>query len=129
MSTTKTDAEKNLNEFLASHGREGFLELFLTNYLFELVMYYLHSKKSKPAVQEDTSYRFYIYGKDRVYPAEKIDTFNRELKVECRKKAAAIVAFIKQKELLGKLEQDILQDPNIMQQIVDAFGSMVAPHG
>jgi len=129
MSATKEDAERNLNEFLQMHGRKGFLKLFVTNYLFELVMYYLHSEKSEPAVQEDTGYRFYVDGKDRVYPAQKIDTFKKELKIECGKKAETIVAFIKEKGLLERLEDEILEDPNVAQQIVDAFESMVVPRG
>jgi len=126
MSATKEDAEKNLKEFLKEHGREGLLELFLTNYLFELVMYYLHSEKNKPAVNDDTGYRFYVDGRDRVYPAEKIETFKRELKAECQKKAVAIVTIIKEKELLDKLEREILEDPHIAQLASAAFQSMVA---
>ncbi|HXQ91951.1 MAG TPA: hypothetical protein VN739_03025 [Nitrososphaerales archaeon] len=126
MSATKEDAEKNLKAFLKEHGREGLLELFLTNYLFELVMYYLHSEKNKPAVNDDTAYRFYVDGRDRVYPAEKIEAFKRELRTECRKKAVAIVTIIKEKELLDKLEREILEDPQIAQLASAAFQSMVS---
>lgn len=50
MTTSKADAERNLKEFLDKYGREGFLRLLLTNYLFELAMYYLHTDKN-PAAQ------------------------------------------------------------------------------
>ena len=54
---TEPQAEQNIKEFLEKYGKEGFLELFFTNYLYELSEYYLHSKGKKG---EDAGLLFYV---------------------------------------------------------------------
>ena len=127
MSLSKADAEKNLNEFVASHGTDGFVELFLTNYLFELVMYYLQTERS--VAKESTGYRFYVDGRDRVYPAESIEAFKGELRHQCRKKATAIVGVIKNKGLIDRLGQEIVLDREVAQLLVNAFEEIVGQRG
>jgi len=125
MTTSKADAEKNLREFLDAHGKEGFLRLLLTNYLFELAMYYLHTEKNPAAqVKEDTGYRFYVDGRDRVYKPEEIERFKRDLRTECVKKANLIIQTLKEKELLEKLDQDFMADPQVAKLVQDAFESL-----
>jgi len=124
MTTTKADAEKNLREFLDRHGKDGFLRLLLTNYLFELAMYYLHSEKNPPAVKEDTSYRFYVDGKERVYKPEAIERFKLDLRKECEKKALLIIENLKKKQLIEKLDTDFMADPKVAELIREAFESL-----
>lgn len=124
MTVTKADAEKNIRKFLEKHGREGFLRLLLTNYLFELVMYYLHTERNKPVVQEETGYEFYVDGRGRAYAPEQIEQFKKDLRAECARKAESVVAAIKGKELLEKLDQDILSDPEVSKLIQEAFATI-----
>lgn len=121
----KTDAESNIQEFLKKHGREGFLELFLTNYLFELVMYYLHSEKNPGAqVLEDTSYTFYAGGREQVYPPEQIEKFKRDLRAECRKKATLIIETLRKMQLLERLTEDVMAEPEVAKLVEKAFKSI-----
>ena len=125
MVTSKADLEKNLQEFLKKHGREGFLRLLLTNYLFELTMYYLHSEKNPEAqVREDTGYRFYVDDKDRVYEPKQIEQFKLDLRRECEKKAVLIVKNLKEMRLLEKLDEDFMADPRIAKLVQEAFKSI-----
>lgn len=123
--TSKTDAESNIQHFIKTHGREGFLELFLTNYLFELVMYYLHSEKNPSAqIREDTSYTFYVGAREQAYSSEQIEEFKRDLRAECRKKARLIVERLKEMKLLERLSKDVMAEPEVAKLVQRAFGSI-----
>jgi hypothetical protein len=124
MTTTKVDAEKNLREFLGRHGKDGFLRLLLTNYLFELAMYYLHSDKNPPAVKEDTGYRFYVDGRERVYKPEAIERFKLDLRKECEKKALLIIENLKTMQVIEKLDADFMTDPKVTELVGKAFESL-----
>jgi len=125
MTTSKADAEKNLKEFLERHGRKGFLRLLLTNYLFEIAMYYLHTEKNPRAqVREDTGYRFYVGGRDRVYKPDEIEQFRQDLRGECEKKAILIIEKLTERKLLEKLHEDFMSDPRVAKLVQDAFESM-----
>ena len=88
-------------------------------------MYYLHSEKNPDAeVREDTGYRFYIDGQDRVYKPEQIEQFKRDLRIECKKKAVLIVEKLEQMELLEKLSEDFMCDPKVAQLVQNAFESI-----
>jgi len=118
-------AESNLREFMKKHGREGFVKLLLTNYLFELVMYYLHSGKNPSAqVSEDTSYRFYVDGQERVYPPEQIERFKRDLRFECQKKASLVVKTLREMDLIEKLSANFMEEPRVARLMQRAFKSI-----
>jgi hypothetical protein len=123
--SSKTNAEGKLRAFLDAHGQEGFLKLLLSNYLFELAMYYLHSEKNPAAqIRDDTSYRFYVDGQERVYAPEEIERFKGDLRKECKKKAIAIVENLREMEILDKLDQDITKNPAVLEQVQKAFESI-----
>lgn len=125
MVTNKSSAESNLREFFEKHGREGFLKLLLTNYLFELAMYYLHSEKNPAAqVSEDTSYRFYVDGRERVYPPEQIERFKRDLRAECKKKATLVVETLRKMGLIERLSEDVMAEPKVSELVQKAFESI-----
>ena len=126
MVANKTTAEKNIREFLEKHGKEGFLKLLLRNYLFELVMYYLHSEKNPAAqIKEDTSYRFYVDGRERVYPPVRIEQFKNDLRAECKKKATFIVETLRKMELIERLTEDFMAEPKVAEMVREAFESIV----
>jgi hypothetical protein len=123
--SSKTDVEAKLREFLDKHGQVGFLKLLLTNYLFELAMYYLHSEKNPAAqIREDTSYRFYVDGQEKVYAPEEIERFRSDLRIECKKKAAVIVENLREMGVLDKLGEDITKNPAVAEQVQKAFESI-----
>ncbi len=123
MTTSKADAERNLKEFLEKHGKDGLLTLLLTNYLFELALYYLHTGKNAQ-VKEDTGYRFYVGGKERVYTPAEIEQFKLELRKECEKKTVLIVQKLRETEPLDRLDEDFMADPKVAELVQEAFQSL-----
>lgn len=123
--TNKTDAEAKVQQFLNEHGKDGFLKLFLTNYLFELAMYYLHSDKNPSVkIKEDTSYRFYVDGQEHVYPPEDLEKFKHDLIIECRKKASLIVQELKKSGAFERLTENVVEDPEVAKLVQIAFQSL-----
>jgi len=115
-------AERNLREFLEAQGDGGLVRLLVSNYLFELSLYYLHSGKNPSSgIKEDTGYRFYIDGRDRVLDPEKIEKFKQELRSECEKKAVAVVNKLKEMELFGPLANNRFSDPKVSALLREAF--------
>ena len=81
MNNNFKDAEKNLENFLKKYGMEGFLKLFYTNYLFDLVTYYIQSQDN--VRERNPSYLYHFDIKGNPFPPTKIDDFNRRLKTVC----------------------------------------------
>jgi hypothetical protein len=97
--------------------------LFLTNYLFELILMYLHSKPRNE--KDDTSYLFYVNFRGESYSADQIDNFKAALKKECARRAVYIVKIAKESGLLERLGEDPTKDPRISEQLDQVFGSIV----
>ena len=127
MPIQKDDAEQNLKQFLAKYGREGFLKLFLTNYLFEMLLFYLHSKPRKE--RDDTSYSLYVNPKGQTYSNEQIDSFKSRLRKECANRAESIVKTSKELGLLERLGEDPTKDPEISELLQQAFDSIIKEFG
>lgn len=124
MASEKRKMEKNITEFLERHGQEGFLKLFLTNYLYDLVMYYLHS--SGRDREEDTSYHFYFGADDRVYSAEEIDRLREAVRKECSRRASLIVSEMKRRKILDKAIRSPKQmSPELFKLVQDALKGML----
>jgi hypothetical protein len=75
-------------------------------------------------VREDTRYRFYVGGKDRVYKPEEIEQFKNDLRVECEKKAALIIRTLKEMQLFEKLGENLMADPQVAKLVQEAFESL-----
>lgn len=120
--TTPTNADKNLKEFLEKYGEEGFLKLFITNYLFELVNYFLHSKGED---KNDPSYLMHVNYKGVPYGPQEIDKFNAAIKQECSKRANLIVEELKKTGSLKKFMSEPTADPEVASLLEKAFQSIV----
>lgn len=123
MPISKEDAEHNLNEFLQRYGREGFLKLFLTNYLQELVLLYIHSRPRKES--DDTSSLIYVNFRGRNYTTAQVDDFKKQLRQECAARAEQIVGRARNSGLLERLTEDPLMDPQVSQELETAFRSII----
>jgi hypothetical protein len=99
MSSVK-DAENNVSAFFDRYGKKGFLELYFTNYLFELLMAYVRSKSDD--IEYDSGYQYH-FGKDgKFLPPTDEKQFRDEAKKECTKKAKAIVAELDRRGVLER---------------------------
>lgn len=118
-----SNEEKNVKEFMEKYGKEGFLKLFLTNYLYELVMYYIHSSSTKE--DEDTGFRFYVNALNKSYSIKEIDQFKKDIRAECSKKADVIIAEIKELGILEELSKDPTSNPKVMELIKKSFEGLI----
>jgi len=123
MPTTKDQAKDNLDQFFGKYGKEGFLQLFLTNYLQELVLLYLHSKPR--AESDDTSSLLYADSTGKPYSTTQVDAFKTRLRKECGRRAAAIVKIAKDSGLLERLSEDPTSNPHILAEVEVAFRGIV----
>jgi len=119
---TEPQAEQNIKEFMEKYGKEGFLELFFTNYLYELSEYYLHSKGKKG---EDAGLLFYVDFRGRVYSPQEIEQFRKDLRQACRKRAVLIVQRIKQLDLIEQLCQDPSTNPEVSCMLTESLDEIL----
>lgn len=101
---------KNLVEFFEEHGEEGFLDLFLTNYLFELVQYFLHSRSNG---KDDTSIAYYFDFEGKKFSQESLDKLEVGIRRECSRKAKEIVQKLKELSILEKIVNKPLDSPEV----------------
>lgn len=122
MASQPSEADRNFREFFDRHGKEGFLQLFLTNYLFELVQYFLHSElKGK----DDTSITYYINFRGRLYRPEEIDQFEADLKEECRRRAQTVVKQLKELGIAEQIARDPLMHPKVSELVVQQLENIL----
>ena len=93
MSDNFKDAEENLQNFLEKHGTDGFLKLFYTHYLFDLVTYYIQTNTNQK--DDNPSYLYYFDIKDNPFSTKQIDNFNKKLQIICSEHALKIVTSLK----------------------------------
>jgi len=105
MTVDKKKAQDNIQAFIQKYGETGFLDLYFTNYLFELLMAYLRSHSKMRDL--DGGYQYHFRGKDIVVVPSEEQKFRKDLKLACSKKAKAIVAQLKDKGLLPKFGLDL----------------------
>lgn len=101
MSDNFKDAADNLQKFLEKHGTDGFLKLFYTNYLFDLIRYYIQTKgKTK---EDDPGYLYHFNTKGKPFSPEEIDNFNEKLQKICSEYATKIIDSLKTQTNLDEL--------------------------
>ena len=122
----KENAEENIKQFIEKHGQKGFLELILSNYLFELIMFYLHTDKSDRAKQDEAaSYRFYVNNEEKTFTFEQIDDFKEELKEECNRKAKEMSLLIIEKNTLQKIDESLLLNDEIINMMEESMNEIL----
>ena len=99
-----SEAEKNIVEFFDKQRIQGFLRLYFTNYLFEIVMQFVRSGRKERDLDSAYAYHF-VDGK--LVPPEDEKKFKVELRRECRDKAGLIVSKIQERELIEKFGLDL----------------------
>ena len=122
MSDNFKDAEDNLQKFLEKHGTDGFLKLFYTNYLFDLITYYIQTKgKTK---EDDPSYLYHFNTKGKPFSPEEIDNFNEKLQKTCSEYATKIIDSLKTQTNLDELVTKPL-DVNSRELLDKAFEKII----
>jgi hypothetical protein len=85
------------------YGKPGFVTLFLTNFFYELILYYLQSGSSDK--NKDSQYFFhYNVTKKRAFTPEELDDFRNDLRVICAKRAKEIVKQLEKENLIDTIE-------------------------
>jgi hypothetical protein len=101
-------AESNITKFFEKYGTEGFLRLYFTNYLFELVMHFLRTEDPDD-IRYDSSYHYHFL-KDAVVTPEKEEEFRKNIRKECAKKADEIVKYLRKRKLVDKIAVGFYKD-------------------
>ena len=99
------DASQKVATFMSKYGEKGFLTLYFSNYLFELVMSYVRSESD--AKSKDSAYQFHLNKNDRPRSVKQDEEFRQALRAECDKKASKIVAILEKRGLLPRFSEDI----------------------
>ena len=115
-------AEQNLHNFLEKYGIDGFLKLFFTHYLFDLVTYYIQTQAM--VKDENPSYLYHFNIKGKPFSVTQIDDFNRRLKIVCSEYALKIVTSLKTQTNLTDLVNKPLDD-NSKKLLDDAFREII----
>lgn len=122
MARRSSEADRNLREFFERHGEEGFLKLFLGNYLFELVQYFLHSELKG---NDDTSITYYVNYRGRLYGKEDMDQFEADLKEECSRRAEAVVQQLKEMGIVERIAREPLIHPEVTELVVQQLETIL----
>jgi len=101
----QSNVEKNVSSFLEKYGGEGFLELYFTNLLFEMVKDNIHSRSD--SIKNSPGLQYYFDKNGKYESATKLKEFDKKLKDECMKKSKKIVSLIKKRELVSKFGIDL----------------------
>jgi hypothetical protein len=99
------DASQKVASFMAKYGEKGFLTLYFSNYLFELVMSYVRSQSD--AKSKDSAYQFHLNRNDRPRSVKQDEEFRHAFRIQCDKKASKIVANLEKRGLLPRFSEDI----------------------
>jgi len=99
------EIQKNINDFINKYGQEGFLELYFTNLLYEMVKDNIRSKTDK--VKNSPGLQYYFDKNGNFESTSKLKQFDIKLKNECSKKSKIIVELIKKKNLMSEFGVDI----------------------
>jgi hypothetical protein len=116
-------ADKNLKEFLERYGEEGFLKLFFTNYLFELVSYYIHNRGENEA--DDPSFLMHVDDKGVTRTNDDVAKFNESLRKQCLLRAELVIAKLKETGSLKDFISTPISDPRVVSLLDEAFRAIV----
>jgi len=96
--------QKNISDFIEKYGQEGFLELYFTNLLYEMVKDNIRSKTEK--VKDSPGLQYYFDKNGNFEKSSRLKEFNEKLRIECNKKSKQIVELIEKKKLISKFGID-----------------------
>lgn len=123
MTKKLNNVDENVKEFFARYGEEGFLQLFLTNYLYELLQYFLHSKMSG---EDDLSLLYYLPYEKKTYSLEETKEFENKLRKECKNSAKKIVKELAKLNLIAKIGRSPLKHPKVAKLLAEEFESILS---
>lgn len=108
--TDFSNVERNIKGFFGKYGKEGYIELFLTNYLYEFTMYWLRSEDKRDSY--NSALKFHLKGED-IASLKETQDYQVKIKASCSKKAKQIVSKLKVEGLIEKWETIPLEDPKL----------------
>ena len=107
----RKDIEKiqnNVNDFINKYGQEGFLELYFTNLLYEMVKDNIRSKTD--SVKNSPGMQYYFDKNGNFEKTSKLKEFDIKLKTECNKKSKQIIELIKKRKETDKIDIAMVEE-------------------
>jgi len=99
------NASQNVTAFIAKYGEKGFLTIYFSNYLYELILSYLRAHSD--TASKDSGYAFHFAKAGQLRTTQEDEEFRRALRVECDKKSSQIVAALDKRKLVEKFSEDL----------------------
>jgi len=115
---TIKEADQNLVQFIEKSGKEGYVHLFTTNYLYELIQYYLHSRGT--GEQNTSLFFYYSQSQKRTFSPDEIKKFKENLRLECSKRAKQIVDNLQQSNFSFELIDPTL-NPRVGEMLTESI--------
>lgn len=111
-----TNAQDNLDEFIEKYGEEGILILFFTNLLEEIIRgEFLHTKDTK--IENSPGILEFQDNDKRLASIDILRKREKDLRIECQKRAQEIVSKLKQRGVISKFDHNLLQNEEVKHQI------------
>lgn len=118
--TATEEYEENIQEFLDTHGMEGFLKLYFTNFLVEMIQGEAKTESEGTDLIDDPGVQFYFKGHS-IEDENDLREFEDALFDECMSKSEEMVEKLKEDEKFEKLfaeefneeHLELLDDPEL----------------
>ena len=78
---SSSEAEKKIIDFIKKYGYDGYFELFISNYLYELIQYILHSESKG---KNNLINFYYSDGEGNIRSSEEVKLFETILTLSTR---------------------------------------------
>lgn len=108
-------AEENIKQFMEKHETKGFLILYFSKYLFQLLKFQLKSKFTDTDPEKDSAYIFYTKN-GKITNLSEVVKYEKELYEVCKQKAKIIVEELEKDSnlsLLFKGDFSKINDPQL----------------
>lgn len=114
------ESEENIEEFLDQHGVQGFLKLYFTNFLVEMIQGEAKTESEGTDLTDDPGVQFYFKGHS-IEDESDLHDFEDALFDECKRKAEEMVEQLEDDEKFGQLfteeigeeELELLEDSEL----------------
>ena len=99
------DASEKITAFMTKYGEKGFLTLYFSNYLYEMILSYLRAHSDTPS--KDSAYEFHFGKSGKLRTVKDDESFRQALRHECDEKASRIVTAFEKQGLLVRFSGDL----------------------
>lgn len=94
--------ERNVKEFVEKHGIDGFLTLYFSKFLMNILKNEIKSKSKGKGISDDPGVIFY-FKEEKIEDFSELSDYEDEIYKECKKRAREMVSNLKDDEEFSSL--------------------------